>query len=110
MTKVTVKSFSANTTSVLQPCDQEIVRALKAHFQNQLRQIIIDSIDDIEEEILANDIVKKVNVLYANHMLHDAWDRVLLKIIQNCWKKGGFQLKLWTAKLQVELSRNKTFV
>ena len=32
MTKVTMKFLLANTTFVLQLCDQEIIRALKAHF------------------------------------------------------------------------------
>ena len=42
--KVSMKFLLANTTFVLQPCDQGIITALKAHFRNQLQQIIINFI------------------------------------------------------------------
>uniref|UniRef100_A0A8C4WZS8 DDE-1 domain-containing protein n=1 Tax=Eptatretus burgeri TaxID=7764 RepID=A0A8C4WZS8_EPTBU len=48
---ITVKFLPPNTISVLQPCDMGIIRTLKAYFRHQLRQNIIDTIDDSQEEL-----------------------------------------------------------
>ena len=86
ITKVTVKFLPVNTTNVLQPGDRGIIRTLKAHFQNQLRKIIIKFIDNTEEEVLANDIAKTVYDLddTQTNMLHDAWNCVSSETIGNC--------------------------
>ncbi|CAM1325795.1 Uncharacterised protein r2_g3468 [Pycnogonum litorale] len=88
---VTLRFLPPNTTAHLQPCDQGIIRTLKAYFRHELRQKLIDAIDNApEEEILANDLVKKVSILEAMEMLDSAWKKVKRETIVNCWKKGGF--------------------
>ena len=69
-----------------------IIRTLKGYFRHELRQCIIDTIDDSETELVANEVVKKVNILDAMRMLDEAWKKVTRKIIQNCWRKAGFVL------------------
>jgi len=87
---ITVKFLPPNTTSVLQPCDMGIIRTLKAYFRHQLRQNIIDTIDDSQEELVANEVVKKVTLLDTMNMLDVAWEKVTAETIRNCWRKGGF--------------------
>ncbi len=72
MVSSSVKLLPANTTSVLQPCDMGIIRTLKGYFRHELRQYIIDTIDDSETELVANEVVKKVNILDAMRMLDEA--------------------------------------
>ena len=87
---ITIEFLPPNTTSVLQPCDMGVIRTLKAHFRHQLRQNIIDTIDDSEEELVANEVVKKVSLLDTMNMLDVAWTKVTAETVRNCWKKGGF--------------------
>ena len=86
---ITVRFLPANTTSVLQPCDQGVIRALKAHFRNAIRQAIIDAIDEDHDEN-GPGVVKKITLLQAMDMLKDAWISVTPDTVKNCWRKGGF--------------------
>ena len=81
-----------NTTSILQPCDQGVIRTLKSYFRTALRRAIIDAIDDNNEE-RGPEVVKKLNVLNAMEMLDDAWTKVTDKTIVNCFRKGGFAVE-----------------
>lgn len=79
----------ANTTSLIQPCDQGIIRTMKAYYRKEMRQRIIDNID-CKQDAEANNIAKKTTLLEAIHLLNKAWDSVSSKTIKNCFKKGGF--------------------
>jgi hypothetical protein len=39
----------ANTTSLIQPCDQGIIKALKANYRREMRAQIIAELDDIQD-------------------------------------------------------------
>ena len=73
-----------NTTSVLQPCDQGIIRRLKVHYRHTLMQKSIMAIDNGEEF--------SVNVLDALWIFHSAWDKVTEQTIANCFSHAGFKL------------------
>ena len=45
---IVLRFFPPNTTSVLQPCDMDIIRTLKAYFRHEMRQKIINISDDAE--------------------------------------------------------------
>ncbi|XP_041361928.1 jerky protein homolog-like [Gigantopelta aegis] len=77
------------TTSVIQPCDQGIIRNLKGHYRSQVVHKIIDDID-ADDELSANSIAKKLTLLDAIHMLRKAWNNVTSSTIVNCFRKGGF--------------------
>lgn len=72
----------ANTTAVLQPMDQGVIRNIKAHYRNQL---VLKMIEDIE-----NQIESKVTVLDAIIMLDKAWRNVTSTGIANCLRHAGF--------------------
>ena len=87
---IVLRFFPPNTTSVLQPCDMGIIRALKAYFRHEMRQKIIDVIDDAEVDTVAQSVAKSINVFEAMHMIKNAWMKITGKTIRNCWIKGGF--------------------
>lgn len=72
----------ANTTAVLQPMDQGVIRNIKAHYRNQM---VLKMIEDIE-----NQIESKVTVLDAIIMLDKAWRNVTSTVIANCFRHAGF--------------------
>ena len=80
-----------NTTSILQPCDMGIIRSMKGYFRHEMRQKLIDILDDSPETGLeAQTVVKRINLLEAIHMIKGARGKVKTETIKNCWKKGGF--------------------
>ena len=66
----------ANTTSQIQPFDQGIIQAMKAHYRKRLLSNLVARIDD-NTDILV-------------HMLKYAWAQVSCVTIQNCFRKAGF--------------------
>ena len=66
-----------------------IIRALKAHFRHEIRQKIIEVIDDEDVALPAQEVAKRVSLLDAMGMLKSAWRKVSSKTIQNCWVKAG---------------------
>lgn len=71
-----------NTTSVLQPLDQGIIRAMKVYFrQCQVMKMIENADKNVEFNI---------NLLDAICMISKAWDKVSGKTIANCFKHAGF--------------------
>lgn len=92
---ITLRFLPPNTTSVLQPCDQGIIRSLKAFFRTAIRREILQIIQDLVEDDetgmrLAHNVVKKIDVLQAMEMLSTSWKKVKSETIVNCWRKGGF--------------------
>uniref|UniRef100_H3AKG2 HTH CENPB-type domain-containing protein n=1 Tax=Latimeria chalumnae TaxID=7897 RepID=H3AKG2_LATCH len=66
-----------NTTSILQPCDQGIIRIAKAYFRKQMACTVLHHIDE------------KISLLDAILMLANTWSDIDASTIRNCWKKGG---------------------
>ena len=77
-----------NTTSILQPCDQGIIRTTKAYFRKEMAGSVLRQIDE-GNRAAAADIAKKISLLDAILMLRDAWADVEASTIRNCWRKGG---------------------
>lgn len=77
----------ANTTSIIQPLDQGIIKTFKTLLRSDMRRRIIDAIDGGEGS--ASEIAKKITVLDAIHMTHRAWGLVSAKCIINCFRKSG---------------------
>ena len=72
-----------NTTSVLQPCDQGIIRSLKTQYKSKVLLKLIESIDKGTEGFA-------VNLLDAVQMVTSSWKEVAPITIENCFKKAGF--------------------
>lgn len=72
-----------NTTSVLQPMDQGVIRSLKSHFRKQLVLKIIENLNNAVQE--------KISLLDAIRMVNQAWLRVEASTIRNAFRHGGLQ-------------------
>lgn len=82
--------FPKNTTSHYQPCDQGIVRELKAHASNRFLPWQISQYDSFIDH---NTAIPKANLLQAIHRIVAAWDHdVKNKPIVNCFMKSSAKL------------------
>ncbi|CAB3246373.1 unnamed protein product [Arctia plantaginis] len=82
---ITLAFLPPNTTSVLQPMDQGIIRSLKMNFRKNLVLKMINCLDANE-----NHSSTKVTVLDAILMVNDAWNKISRSTIHNCFKHAGF--------------------
>jgi hypothetical protein len=80
----------ANTTSLIQPFDQGVIRAFRAHYRREKRVRITAEVDDIQDRVDASAVAKKIPLLNALHLVAISWKRVSKKTIENCFRKGGF--------------------
>jgi hypothetical protein len=58
----------ANATSLIQPYDEGIIRAFKAHYDREMRARIIAELDDIQDQSDASAVAKKFPFL-----MHCIW-------------------------------------
>ncbi|KAI6649962.1 Tigger transposable element-derived protein 4-like [Oopsacas minuta] len=65
-----------NTTAKLQPCDQGVIRSLKAHYRGKLARLIL------------NKEAKSVSLYEGLCMVRLAWSQVTTEVVVNCWKKS----------------------
>ncbi|XP_045541632.1 tigger transposable element-derived protein 4-like [Papilio machaon] len=82
---ITLAFLPPNTTSVLQPMDQGIIRSLKTNFRKNLVLKMINCLDANEDNSST-----KITVLDAILMVNDAWNKMSQSTIHNCFKHAGF--------------------
>lgn len=72
-----------NTTSIIQPLDMGIIKALKAHYFNAL-------VDSIGYDMLSqdSDCIHSPNIKDAILLISIAWDNVSKETIKHCFEKG----------------------
>ncbi|XP_065157210.1 tigger transposable element-derived protein 4-like [Atheta coriaria] len=80
---ITLAFLPPNSTSVLQPMEQGIIRLLKMNFRKNLE--MINCVDANE-----NNSSTKITVLDAHLMVNDAWNKMSQSTIHNCFKQAGF--------------------
>jgi hypothetical protein len=78
-----VEFFPANTTSVVQPVDQDIIKALKQKFRRSFVLRLLQRLNSNKDRY-------KMSLLDAVSMLAMAWNLVGKDIIANCFRKAGF--------------------
>lgn len=79
---IRLEKFKANLTSVIQPCDAGIIRALKSHYHTRF---VNRSIRNFHLG-LRGTLIYKINILEAMRLIKQAWHTVSAKTIANCWK------------------------
>jgi hypothetical protein len=87
LSNVKLEFLPSNTTSVIQPCDQGIIRNLKTLYRTRVVKKIIRDIDNVTS---ATAIARKLTLLDAVHLLSRAWKDVKISTIINCYRKAGF--------------------
>jgi hypothetical protein len=74
-----------NTTSVLQPMDQGVIKCFKGYYRTRLIQKLIAIMDSGNKPLPAS-----ISILDAIYMAKFAWDQVSTQTIKNCFIKSGF--------------------
>ena len=83
---IKLKFFPPNTTSRIQPMDQGIIRAFKAHYRRYLVKHIIAN---ISTAVTAADVT--VTALDAVYWIDSAWEAVTAATIQKVFRLAGFE-------------------
>ena len=85
-----------NTTALVQPMDQGIIKNLKGHYRKELCSRILQTIDtqitsqsDLEAQSMEKH-ARSISLLDAIHMVAEAWTSVKPTTIYNCYAKCGF--------------------
>ncbi|KAG0442138.1 Tigger transposable element-derived protein 4 [Dictyocoela muelleri] len=71
-----------NTTALIQPCDQGIIKAFKNNYNNILTNFIIDSADFSDN---IENCIKSINILDISLIVSMAWKKVSKDVIINCF-------------------------
>ncbi|KAM7281510.1 tigger transposable element-derived protein 4-like, partial [Ixodes scapularis] len=78
---LTMKFFPPNMTAKIQPLDAGIIRAVKAHYRNELVRHYMACAEDNEPQT--------VDLRWCLQKLKRAWDAVRPQTIVNCWRHAG---------------------
>ena len=81
LTNINLTVLTPNTTSVLQPMDQDVIRSMKAHYRRRIVCLCIKSFDE-------NKPLPKIIVLQTMKNLVSSWNEVSKETIVNCFKKA----------------------
>jgi hypothetical protein len=82
----TIILLPANTTSIVQPLDQGIVAAFKAHYRSQLVQFVIRTLNNSPDLTLQQ---VKIDAHSAVWWGQHATKALTQATISNCWWKAG---------------------
>lgn len=83
---IKLKFFPPNTTAKVQPMDQGVIRAFKAHYRRYLIKHVIAS---AAAAMTADDIT--ITALDAVHWIDSAWQAVTDATIRNTFRSAGFE-------------------
>ena len=82
LTNVQLVFLPPNTTSVLQPMDQGVIRSLKAHYRGRVVRWLCRALDKTTT-------LPKIYIVQAMKILVSSWEAVSAQTIVNCFRKTG---------------------
>ena len=82
LTNVQLVFLPPNTTSVLQPMDQGVIRSLKAHYRGRIVRRLCRALDKAKA-------LPKISILQAMKILVSSWEAVSEQTIVNYFRKAG---------------------
>nr|XP_005608612.1 tigger transposable element-derived protein 1-like [Equus caballus] len=82
---VEVLFMPPNTTSLIQPLDQGIIKAFKAHYTRELYSKALEALKANKETTMM-DYWKSVTIRNVIDYVGTAWDSIKQATINNCWK------------------------
>ena len=81
LTNINMIFLPPNTTSVLQPMDQGVIRSLKVHYRKKVVCLCIKAVE-------SNKPLPKISILQAMKHLVSSWNAVSKETVVNCFKKS----------------------
>ena len=90
---IRLEFLPANTTSLIQPMDQGVIKNLKTFYRKELVQMTVAAIEDnlASSSSTATDISSKVTLLDTRRFVAKSWRQVKADTIANCFRKGDFR-------------------
>ena len=89
LTNIEMVFLPPNTTSLIQPMDQGIIKNLKGHYRAKLSSRLISELDNDSSRQM-KDVVKTVNLLDALYLVSEAWSDVKKETVANCFRHSRF--------------------
>ncbi|XP_068251128.1 tigger transposable element-derived protein 1-like [Palaemon carinicauda] len=72
-----------NTTSILQPCDQGIIKTFKSYY---LRSILTDMVERTQKDMTVKEYWKQFTIKDALCFINESWEKVPMKCLNGVWK------------------------
>ncbi|XP_037779428.1 tigger transposable element-derived protein 4-like [Penaeus monodon] len=82
LTNVQLVFLPPNTTSILQPMDQGVIRSLKAYYRGKVVRMISRALEEKKS-------CPKISILQGMKLLADSWELASKETIVNCFRKAG---------------------
>ncbi|XP_037803619.1 tigger transposable element-derived protein 6-like [Penaeus monodon] len=82
LTNVQLVFLPPNTTSILQPMDQGVIRSLRAYYRGKAVRLISRALEEKKP-------CPKISILQGMKLLADSWELVAKETIINCFRKAG---------------------
>ncbi|GFX61294.1 tigger transposable element-derived protein 6 [Trichonephila clavipes] len=83
LSNVKLQFFPPNSTSKLQPLDQDIIHNFKTFYRHEVVKSVLDNLENQQH-------VTTISILTALIMIDKAWRAITPLTIHNCFKKSGF--------------------
>ena len=81
LTNVQIVFLPPNTTSILQPMDQGVIRSLNAHYRGRAVRLLCRALEKKEP-------CPKISILQTMKILADSWEAVTKTIIHQLFQEG----------------------
>lgn len=77
-----------NVTSLIQPCDQGIIKSFKDHYKKYINQKILFLFDDENNKQTYCELMKKITIYDSLSFIHQSWNDVTSVTVKNCFLKA----------------------
>ena len=81
LTNVQIVFLPPNTTSILQPMDQGVIRSIKAHYRGRVVRLLCSALEKRET-------CPKISIFQSLKILADSWEVVTKETTINCFRKA----------------------
>jgi len=93
LTNIKASFFAPSTTSILQPCDQGIIKAYKSIFHRDMCRLVLQKMGAAEESATATQLAQNISLLDAINLLSGGWQEFQTSTIKNCWKHSALAVE-----------------
>ncbi|XP_058869027.1 tigger transposable element-derived protein 4-like [Acipenser ruthenus] len=82
--------LTANVSAPIQPCDQGVIPALKAHYSRLIASKSLAGTDVVDGVQPAPELARKIDLFTTMLLIKESWDAVQSETIVNCFRTAGF--------------------